>query len=144
MGVMPRRQTLALELTPAELRMLEQISGALGASPQDALRRLLREAYQRRVQWLESRAGFGFLELIPEPKRVVHAGGGKRPRPAANKKKAAAKKAAAKKAAARKAPTRKAPTRKAPTRKAAPRQPPVKQAPAKRASSAKARGRKRA
>ena len=134
MGVMPRRQTLALELTPAELRMLEQISGALGASPQDALRRLLREAYQRRVQRLESRAGFGFLELIPEPKRVVHAGGGKRPRPAANKKKAAAKKAAA----------RKAPTRKAPTRKAAPRQPPVKQAPAKRASSAKARGRKRA
>jgi hypothetical protein len=113
MGVMPRRQTLALELTPAELRMLEQISGALGASPQDALRRLVREAYQRRVQLLESRAGFGFLDLIPEPKRVAHARGGKGPARPAAKQKAVAKKAAAKKAPARKAPARKAAAKRA-------------------------------
>lgn len=103
MVVMPRRQTLALELTPAEFRMLEQLSSTLGVSPQDALRRLLREAYQRRLQLLESRAGFGFLDLIPEPSRVAQSRGKSRSaRPAPRKttaKKSAAKKSAAKKRA---------------------------------------------
>ena len=99
---MPRRRTLALDLTPAELRMLEQVSDALGASPQDVLRRLLREAYQRRVELLESRAGFGFLDLIPEPSRVAKARGrssATRPAPKKKAKKTPAKKAAAKKPA---------------------------------------------
>ncbi len=111
---MPRRRTLALDLTPAELRMLEQLSDALGASPQDALRRLLREAYQRRVQRLESRAGFGFLDLIPEPSRVAKARGRARPaRPAAKKKPA-----------------------KRPAKAAAPTQKPAKSAPARRSRKA--------
>lgn len=108
---MPRRRTLALDLTPAELRMLEQLSDALGASPQDVLRRLLREAYQRRVQLLESRAGFGFLDLIPEPSRVAKARVRARPgRPVAKKK---AAKSSAKKPAPKKKTTRSAPARRA-------------------------------
>ncbi len=108
---MARRQTLALELTTAEHRMLEQLADTLGASPQDTLRRLLRDAYQRRVQLLESRAGFGFLDLIPEPSRVTQARGSGRPARAVAKKtgakKTGAKKTGAKKTGAKKAVAKK-------------------------------------
>ena len=72
--------------------MLRQLSTAFGAKPPEVVRKLIREAYARKLPGLQSSAGFGFLELLPQPRRASAGGKGK---------KSAAKKMPPKKAPAR-------------------------------------------
>jgi hypothetical protein len=72
--------------------MLRQLSTAFGTKPPEVVRRLIRDAYARKLPGLQSSAGFGFLELLPQPRRAV--AGAKRkatPKKSAVKKKAPAR-----------------------------------------------------
>ncbi len=76
--------------------MLRQLSTAFGAKPPEVLRRLIRDAYARKLPGLQSSAGFGFLELLPQPRRASAGAKGKQ---SAAKKKAPQKVAARRKKA---------------------------------------------
>lgn len=57
--------------------MLRQLSKALGAKPTEVVMRLIRDAYARKLPGLQSSAGFGFLELLPQPRRAATGARGK-------------------------------------------------------------------
>lgn len=64
---------MAVMLSGEDWKMLQQLSTAFGDKPPEVVRKLIREAYARKLPGLESRAGFGFLELLPQPKRTKRA-----------------------------------------------------------------------